>query len=81
MCGCPEHHPIPCTVLDPFSGSGTTGTVALDTGRCYVGLDASEEYQKLAVARLLNEEVTGGRETSDDEEQGGILDLLGVEEA
>ena len=41
-----EHNaePIPCTVLDPFHGSGTTGIVALRLGRAYVGVDVSQEY-------------------------------------
>ena len=30
---------IPCTVLDPFSGEGTTGDVALANGRFYIGLE------------------------------------------
>ena len=32
------------TVLDPFSGSGTTGMVAGQLGRRYVGIDLSEKY-------------------------------------
>ena len=36
--------PVPCTVLDPFHGSGTTGIVALRLGRAYVGVDISKEY-------------------------------------
>lgn len=41
-----EHdaEPVPCTVLDPFHGSGTTGIVALRLGRAYVGVDISAEY-------------------------------------
>jgi DNA modification methylase len=31
-------------VLDPFSGSGTTGKVALELGRRFIGVDISEEY-------------------------------------
>ena len=38
------YQPQPCTVLDPFSGSGTSGIVALKLGRAYVGVDISEEY-------------------------------------
>lgn len=34
----------PCIVLDPFSGSGTTGMVARQLGRSYVGLDLSLTY-------------------------------------
>ena len=35
---------IPCTVLDPFAGSGTTGVVARRLGRHFVGLDLSFDY-------------------------------------
>ncbi len=34
----------PCTVLDPFMGSGTTGIVALKLGRRTVGIELSPEY-------------------------------------
>jgi DNA modification methylase len=40
------------TVLDPFSGSGTTGLVALQHGRRYIGIDLNPEYHNLAHARL-----------------------------
>ena len=36
------------TVLDPFSGSGTTLKMAKKNGRNYVGIDISDEYCKLA---------------------------------
>jgi DNA modification methylase len=39
-------------VLDPFSGSGTTGVVALANGRNYVGLELNPDYADLAVARI-----------------------------
>ena len=43
-------------VLDPFSGSATTGVVALRHGRKYIGIDLSAEYiDKLAVPRLTDE--------------------------
>ena len=45
--------PQPCTVLDPFSGSGTTGVVALRHGRRYIGIELSEEYVKMARARIV----------------------------
>lgn len=32
------------TVLDPFSGSGTTGFAALDNGRKYIGIDINAGY-------------------------------------
>ena len=41
------------TVLDPFSGSATTGVLALRHGRKYVGIDQSKEYtDTLAIPRL-----------------------------
>lgn len=51
-CRCPEHQPIPCTVLDTFNGSGTTGKVALTLGRHYLGIDLKAEYIELSHARL-----------------------------
>lgn len=36
--------PVPCTVLDPFVGSGTTVLVARELGRYGVGLDLSHTY-------------------------------------
>jgi len=43
-CHCPAHEPIPCIVLDPFCGSGTTGLVARQHGRAFVGLDLNRQY-------------------------------------
>lgn len=43
------------TVLDPFSGSGTTGVAALRLGRRYIGVDISPEYNDVARSRLLQE--------------------------
>jgi len=39
-------------VLDPFSGSGTTGEVALQHARNYIGLELNSEYAKLSEKRL-----------------------------
>lgn len=43
----------PCTVLDPFSGSGTTGAVARRLGRSYIGIDLNAEYLVLAKERIF----------------------------
>jgi DNA modification methylase len=37
------------TVLDPFSGSGTTGQVATQEGRKYVGIDLNSDYLDLSL--------------------------------
>lgn len=39
-------------VLDPFSGSGTTGEVALGLGRKYIGIDLNKKYLELARQRI-----------------------------
>jgi DNA modification methylase len=47
LAGCPPG----AWALDPFCGSGTTLAVAASLGRRAVGVEASEEYLRLAVAR------------------------------
>ena len=37
------------TVLDPFSGSGTTGMVATEEGRKYIGIDLNSDYLDLSL--------------------------------
>lgn len=52
-CGCTaKYEPIPCTVLDPFMGSGTTLLVAAQLGRDSIGIELSPEYVKLAEDRI-----------------------------
>jgi DNA modification methylase len=46
--GCPPGG----TVLDPFFGAGTTGVVARNTGRNYIGIELNEAYVKMAAGRL-----------------------------
>jgi DNA modification methylase len=40
------------TVLDPFSGSGTTGEVALRNGREYIGVELNPDYAELSQRRI-----------------------------
>lgn len=43
------------TVLDPFSGSGTTGVVAKRLGRDFIGCEINPEYIAIAQRRLLED--------------------------
>lgn len=40
------------TVLDPFMGSGTTGVVALNTNRKFIGIELDKEYIQIAKQRI-----------------------------
>lgn len=40
------------TVLDPFTGSGTTGIAAIQNGRNFIGIEANDKYHKIALDRL-----------------------------
>lgn len=51
-CSCPPADPRPCTVLDPFTGSGTTGVVALSLGRAFIGCELNPQYHLLACERV-----------------------------
>jgi len=42
-------------VLDPFSGSGSTGVAAIANGRRYVGVDVVEEYAAMSARRVSKE--------------------------
>ncbi len=43
---------VPCTVIDPFFGSGTSGAVAQNLQRKWVGIELNAEYCDLAVRRI-----------------------------
>lgn len=54
-CGCKRTTTVPCTVLDPFVGSGTTCAVAAGKGRRGWGIDLSEAYlRENAVPRVTS---------------------------
>jgi len=42
------------TILDPFSGAGTTGVVAEKFDRKYIGIELNPQYTKLAEDRIYN---------------------------
>ena len=66
LAGCPTGG----VVLDPFSGSATTGMVALQEGRNYIGVDLNADYLDLATARVEQ------RRAPQDPEPCGGLDVF-----
>ena len=50
-----DAEPVPATVLDPFCGSGTTGVVALQHGRSFIGIELNPEYVELARKRIIDD--------------------------
>jgi adenine-specific DNA methylase len=47
--------PIPCLVLDPFAGSGTTLLVARKLGCRAVGIELNPEYAEMARKRIKDD--------------------------
>jgi DNA modification methylase len=62
LAGCPAGG----MVLDPFFGAGTTGLVAKELGRDFIGIELSEKYCKMAERRIAKVgyqmEIEGGKE-------------------
>jgi DNA modification methylase len=52
-CQCGAGHRIPCAVLDPFSGSGTTGMVAMDLNRRVILMDLNPAFCEMSRRRSL----------------------------
>ena len=51
-CDCEAGDPIPQFVLDPFIGAGTTGLVAEQLGRDWLGIELNPEYAAMAMERI-----------------------------
>ena len=51
-CACDAGEPVPCTVIDPFGGSGTVGLVADRLGRDAIVIEISETYADMARGRI-----------------------------
>ena len=51
-CDCGAGAPIPCVVLDPFGGSGTTAKAAAKLNRSWVLIELNPQYCDLARERL-----------------------------
>lgn len=57
-CTCRIKDTVPCVVLDPFGGSGTTGIVARDLKRDAIMIELNPAYIKIMRSRLrLNEQL------------------------
>ena len=54
-CKCEGEQPVPCVVLDPFSGAGTTGVVAIKNGRHYIGTELNPDYVEMSRKRIQAE--------------------------
>jgi hypothetical protein len=46
--------PVPCVVLDCFSGAGTVGVVAKQLGRSFIGIELNPAYAEMARRRIAN---------------------------
>jgi len=57
-CSCNAGPPIPCTVLDPFGGAGTTGAVARQLGRRWQLIELSQAYCDDHIIPRLSEPLT-----------------------
>lgn len=54
-CDCPDNSPVPCVVLDPFGGAGTTGLVAGKLGRDAILCELNPDYADMARERIAGE--------------------------
>lgn len=62
-CTCPPAVAVPCTVLDPFAGAGTTLMVADRLQRHAIGIELSDTYADMAERRLSKD-------------RGGLLEAM-----
>ena len=56
-------------ILDPFNGTGTTGVVALNNGRKYIGIDLNKDYIEMSERRITKETA-----------QYSLFDMMGAEQ-
>jgi adenine-specific DNA-methyltransferase len=58
-------------VIDPFSGSGSTGIAAVGNGRVYLGVELREDYCRASAARF--DSFLRLRDTSAEQEEFALL--------
>ena len=63
-CSC-ESEQVPCTVLDPFCGSGTTGVVAARFHRTFIGIELNSDFVGMASQRIQASLVSGKKANPD----------------
>jgi len=51
-CSCETDEVIPCTVLDPFSGTGQAGVAAVRRHRHYIGIEINPDFHYISEQRL-----------------------------
>lgn len=78
-CDCGSDEKTRPVVLDPFSGSATTGLVALQQGRDYIGCDLNADYLDMAEARIRHRPPPKTRKVED--EGVSIFGLFGSSES
>lgn len=54
-CKCEAGDAVPCVVLDPFLGAGTTGLVARRLGRNFIGIEINPKYATMAEKRIVED--------------------------
>jgi len=60
-CSCEGNIPIPCTVLDPFGGSGTVADISREQNRSSILIEINPDYIDLQKQRLrINEQLDTG---------------------
>lgn len=59
-------------VLDPFSGSGTTGVASLQLGRRFIGIEREQQYLELS-RRRLESTITPGLQHADHRSQEQVV--------
>jgi DNA modification methylase len=57
-------------VLDPFNGIGSSGYVALEMGRRYIGIELKDSYYKAAVNNL---------KSASENQQQTLFDVMGID--
>lgn len=67
LAGAPEDG----SVLDPFCGSGTTGAVAVEHGREFVGIELNDDYLEMARKRIREAKERSGTLSADEANKGG----------